>query len=154
MENPEELEEKSLAQESGSSSKDKTKSTKPKEKGNDGPKKKTTHYCQLHGPNWTHNTSECRGMKDKEKAGKFTNKTWTRKADEVISKSKNDLAAFLAKTVKAGVKKELAAFGKKRKSKSDNDEQECALVKMFEKNLDGFNYDEMDSMSVKSEVSC
>ena len=95
-------------------------------------------------------------MKEGKKEGKYHNKTWTRKADEVTSKSKKELAALLAKTVKDGVKKELASIGKKRKSKSDDDEQECALVEMFDKNLDGFNYDEMDSMSVNSEgeVSC
>ena len=154
MENLEGLEEKSLAHESIVTPKDKSKSTKSKEKSSDGAKKKTTHFCQLHGPNWTHNTAECRGMKGKEKAGKFSNKSWTRKADEATSKSKNDLAAFLAKSVKEGVKKELASIGKKRKSKSNDEEQECALVEMFEKNLDGFNYDDMDGMSVKSEVSC
>ena len=154
MENLEGLEEKSLAHEAGTTSKDKSKSTKPKEKNPEGAKKKTTHFCQLHGPNWTHNTSECRGMKDKEKSTKFSNKSWTRKADEATNKSKNDLAAFLAKTVKDGVKKELASIGKKRKSKTNDGEQECALVELFEKNLDGFNYDDMDSVSVKSEVSC
>ena len=80
------------------------------------------------------------------------------KDKKATSKSKKDLAAFLAKSakdqVKAGVKKELAALGKKHKTKSDDEDQECALVEMFEKNLDGFNCDKMDNLSVKSEVSC
>ena len=121
-------------------------------------KKKTTQFCQLHGPNWTHDTSECRGIKNGEKKGTYPNKTWTRKSEESTSKSKKDLAAFLAKSVKdqvkAGVKKELAALGKKRKTKSDDEDQECALVEMFEKDLDGFNCDKMDILLVKSEVSC
>ena len=151
MENLEGLEQK---HETNSSSKDKKASTKSKEKSSDGNKKKTTHFCQLHGPNWTHDTAECRGMKNGKKKGKCANKTWTRKSEESTSKSKKDLAALLAKQVKAGVKKELAALGKKRKTKSDDEDQECALVEMFEKNLDGFNYDKMDNLSVKSEVSC
>ena len=132
MENLEGLEQK---QEVSSPSKDKKASTKSKDKSSDGTKKKTTHFCQLHGPNWTHDTSECRGIKNNEKKGTYSNKTWTRKSEESTSKSKKDLAAFLAKSVKdqvkAGVKKELAALGKKRKTKSDNEDQECALVKMF-----------------------
>ena len=159
MENLEGLEEKSLAHEAESSPKEKSK-TKSKGKSTDGAKKKTTHYCSFHGPNWSHDTADCRSLKEGKKEGKSPNKTWTRKADEVTSKSKKELAAFLAKTVKeevkAGVKKELAAVGKKRKSKSTDDEQECALVEMFDKNLKGFNYDDMDAMSVNSdgEVSC
>ena len=155
MENLEELEEKPAASESSSS---KTKK-KSKDKSTESAKKPPYH-CELHGANWTHNTSECRAAKNKEKKGNFSNKTWKRKADESTDKSKKDLAVLLAKTVqdevKAGVQKELASMGKKRKNKSkdDDEEGECALVEMFESNLDGFNYEDMDDMSVKSEVSC
>ena len=85
MENLEGLEQK---QEVSSPSKDKKASTKSKDKSSDGNKKKTTHFCQLHGPNWTHDTSECRGMKNGEKKGKCTNKTWTHKSEESTSESK------------------------------------------------------------------
>ena len=155
MENLEELEEKKTVQD-GNNSKAKKKQ---KEKSPDSARK-PPYNCEVHGPNWTHNTSECRAKKSQEKKGSFSNKTWQRKADESANKSKKDLAALLAKTVKdevkAGVQKELAAMGKKRKSKSKDDEQEedCALVEMLESNLDGFNYEDMDDMSIKSEVSC
>ena len=154
MENLEGLEERSLAQDSKSKGEVvKTSSKKSKTSSSSGEKKKTTHYCEVHGPNWTHNTSECRVVK-KEKDGKSSNKTWSRKADESSSKSKKELAALLAKSVQKQVKKELAAMGKKRKSKSDDsDTEECALVQIMEEDLEGFNYEDMEKMSLNDDDS-
>ena len=146
MENIEGVEEKTTP--GGTVSKAKAKS-KSKDNDTSSSKKKATHYCEHHGPNWTHDTSGCRALKGKEKNGKFNNKTWTRKADESNSQSKKELAALLAKTVQKQVKKELAAVGKKRKSKSDDsDNEECALVQIMEQDLDGFNYEDMEKMSL------
>ena len=153
MENLEGLEEKPSASDNNSGSKTKKKSSS-KEKGTDGAKK-PPYFCELHGANWTHNSSDCRAMKSNEKRGSYNNKTWKRKADDSANQSKKELAALVTKTVKEGVQKELASLGKKRKSKSnDKEEGECALVDILDSNLDGFNYDDMDDMSVKSEVSC
>ena len=91
-------------------------------------------------------------MKNQDKDGKFSNKTWTRKSEDSTSKSKKELAAFLKKQVKEGVKKELAAIQKKRKSdESDDEEGECLLLDMLESKLDGFNYTDMDKMSVSED---
>ena len=151
MENLEGLEEKSLAQESSSDKKSKDK-PKSKAKSNEGSKKKASHYCSHHGPNYTHNTEDCRVLKNKDKDGKFSNKTWTRKSEDSTSKSKKELAAFLKKQVKEGVKKELAAIQKKRKSdESDDEEGECLLLDMLESKLDGFNYADMDKMSISED---
>ena len=149
MENLEGLEDKAADKAvAKSGSKDK----KSKGKDDEGSKKRTTHYCQIHGPNWSHNTSECRANKGKEKDGKFSNKTWTRKSEDSTSKSKKELAAFLKKQVKEGVKKELAAIQKKRKSDDSEDEEgECLLLDMLGSKLDGFNYDDMDKMTIRED---
>ena len=42
--------------------------------------------------------------------GTYSNKTWKRKADTEIDKSKKELAAFVEKQVKAGVKKAFATL--------------------------------------------
>ena len=152
MENLEGLEEKSLAQESSSTSKSKDKSKSKGKDGENSAKKKATHYCSHHGPNFSHNTSECRALtnKDKGKDGKFTNKTWTRKAEESASSSKKELAAFLAKSVQKQVKKELASIQKKKKRKSeDSDEEgECLLAEVLDGDLKGFNYDDMNNLKI------
>ena len=130
MENMEGLEDKPAASTmTKPTPKDKSKS---KNQDNESAKKKATHYCQRHGPNYTHDTADCRALKGKDKDGKFSNKTWTRKADESNSKSKKELAVLLAKSVekqvKAGVKKQLAALQKKRKADDSDEEGECHLA--------------------------
>ena len=139
----------------------KPKSSKTKTKGKDGEsdsssKKKAPYYCKHHGPNYTHDTADCRALKSK---GTHSNKTWSRnKADEATSASKKELAALVAKIakkeikegIKAGVKKQLAAVSKKRKSDSeDSESEECCLVQMLGKPLDGFNYKQMETLSIQ-----
>ena len=146
MENLEGLEEKTIPQDSSSDKKSKDKS-KSKGKSNSGSKKKADHYCSLHGPNYTHDTEECRALKKKDgKEGKFSNKTWTRKSEDSTSKSKKELAALVKKQIKAGVKKELAAIQKKRKSDDSDEEEECHLADVLDSKLEGFNYEDMENM--------
>ena len=126
-----------------------TKSDKKvsKDKTSSG-KKKPTHFCKHHGPNWSHDTEDCKVLKgEKSGGGGYSNKTWTRKASEERNKSKKELATLIAKAVNKGVKKQLAAVDKKRKS-GDSSEEECYLVDTLTQDLDGFNYEAMEKLSV------
>ena len=68
------------------------------------------------------------------------------------SKAKKELAALVKKQIKAGVKKELAAIQKKRKSDDSEDEEgECLLLDMLGSKLEGFNYNDMDKMSIRED---
>ena len=55
---------------------------------------------------------------------------------------------FLKKQVKAGVKKELAALQKKRKSNDSDKEGECDLADVLNSKLEGFNCKDMENMSL------
>ena len=79
-----------------------------------------------------HSTDECDTLKEqaaKLKSGdsngngkkKFGNKTWTRKANDATNSSKKELAAFIQKSIKEGVRKELHAIDRKRKVQFDDD---------------------------------
>jgi hypothetical protein len=81
-------------------------------------------YCMLHS-NCSHSTEECNTLKEqakKLKTGssgsdkKFSNKIWTCKASNSTSSNKKELAAFINKSVTAGVCKELNSVDKKRKA--------------------------------------
>jgi len=151
MENIEGTEEKPKPKDSSKSKSDKSKGNDSKPKS----KKKAPYYCKEHGPNYTHDTADCLVLKKQKSGdGKYSNKTWSRKAEESSSKTKKDLAALVAKVVKKGVKKELAAMdkGKKRKSDSDSEEEgDCFLVEELTKDLDGFNYEDMEKLSLEDE---
>ena len=129
--------------------KPKAKSTpNKKKKASEGDNKKAPYYCEQHGANYTHDTKDCRFLNNKKSNGsngKFGNKTWNRKASEASAQSKKDLAALIGKTVNKAVKKQLASADKKRKSDDDN---ECYLVKALSKDLDGFNYQDMEKLSI------
>ena len=77
---------------------------------------------------------------------KFGNKTWNCKSNDAVSASKKELAAFIKKQVKTSVK-ELALVDKKRKADSD-DKGECHLLEALNGKLDGFNYNEMEKLSI------
>ena len=135
---------------------------KSKTSGNDHnnkKKKKTSsegkppHYCEHHGANWTHDTKDCRLLNSKKSGGnKFGNKTWNRKATEASEQSKKELAVLIGKTVHKAIKKQLASVDKKRKSDEDG---ECFLVEALSKDLDGFNYEAMEDLTIDDdEVSC
>ena len=81
------------------------------------------------------------------------NKTWSRKADEDKKKSQKELATIIAKALKGQVKKHLASAKKKQKSDDDNEEGECFLVESLTGKLDGFNYDQMESLTLDDEIS-
>lgn len=138
--------------------KSKGKSSDKKGSGESSGKKKTPYFCKEHGPNYTHDSKDCRVLNGDAKPkgdGKFGNKTWTRKGSESTDKSKKELAALIAKSIEDGVKKATkAASAKKRKSdkkSDDSDGEEVALVEALCKNLDGFNYEAMDGLKISSD---
>ena len=63
-----------------------------------------------------------------------------------IAQSKKDLAALVGKTVNQAVKKQLSPADKKRKS--NDDDGECFLVQELSKDLEGFNYKDMERLSI------
>ena len=163
MENVETAEEvaKPKADDSKPSGKDKGKSKakssdKKESGGSSSGKKKTPYFCKEHGPNYTHDSKDCRVLNGDAKPkgdGKFGNKTWSRKGAESTDKSKKELAALIAKSIEDGVKKATkAASAKKRKSDKksgdDSDGEEVALVEALCKNLDGFNYEDMEGLKI------
>lgn len=117
----------------------KKKSKKDDKSGN----KKQQYHCSHHGPNNTHNSDGCFVLHPELKEKKSNNKTWSRKANSETQKSKGELAAFIAKEVQKGLKKELAAVSKKRKSDSDSEDGEiCAF------DLKDFDYTKMESLKI------
>ena len=77
--------------------------------------------------------------------GKFKNKTWTHKAEEAKATTQNDLASFIKKEVKKGIKKDLKALSKKRKS-DDSSDSEDGELHMFD--LKDFNYEDMENLKI------
>ena len=135
------------------------------QKTNNNKKKNTStgsggsKYCMLHG-NCSHSTEECNTLKAEAKKlkgnsygnnssnGRSKNKTWTKKGQQESEKSQKELAAFVKKSVKQGIKKELHSIQKKRKSDSDDEIDLHAL----ELELDEFNYEDMDKMDIKDDA--
>ena len=76
-----------------------------------------------------------------------SSKSWKKKANEEGEKSKKDLAAFVKKTVKEGIKKELS--DKKRKASEDEELDLNAL----EAELAGFNYGDMENLNLDDDES-
>ena len=107
------------------------KGGKPKANGKPKLHNAGSKFCMLHGSNNTHDTEDCHVMKktaeslktgyknknDGQSKGGSKNQSWKRKADDGKKNTKNDLAAFVSKTIR----KELHAFNKKRKVDTDND---------------------------------
>ncbi len=143
----------------GNNSKKKSTSSsgaKKSSNGESGSDKKK--YCEEHGWNFSHTSAECKvlnGGGKKQKSGDYKkksygNKTWSRKADDSTSASKKDLAAFIKKSVEKGVRKEINKIDKKR-SKSDSSDEEEFDMNALEKDIQGFNYSEMDSLKIESD---
>ena len=69
-----------------------------------------------------------------------------------------ELATLIAKQVKKGVKKQLAAADKKRKSGDDSDsDEDCAPLQSLTGAIDGFNCEQMENLCIDDdddEVSC
>ena len=128
----------------------------------DSSKRKPTHFCKEHGPNFTHDTDECyvlknqKGSKDGNSGKKFSNKSWKRKSEESTNSSKKELAAMVAKATKKAVKQQLASVDKKRKSSEDSssEDEDCFLLDMLtkSKDLDGFNYEAMENLKISDDM--
>ena len=125
-----------------------------------------TKYCHFHGHNTTHDSNGCRTLKKmaesttrsdgSDSKKRFGNKTWKRKADDNKSKTKKDLATFIKKTMR----KELNSFAasKKRKTSDKDDESSFDEAELDNMDLSGFNYQDMENLSIddksEGEVSC
>jgi len=116
-------------------------------------------FCLLHGNNNAHATDECNTLKAQAKKlkgntggnagkakGKGKNKTWNNKSKDETDKSKGELAAFVKKAVKDGLKQELKSIDKKRKSESDDSSMDLHAVDI---ELQEFNYDDMEKLVIK-----
>jgi hypothetical protein len=107
------------------------KGGKPKANGKPKSSSAGSKFCMLHGSNNTHDTEDCHIMKktaeslktgyknknDGQSKSGSKNQSWKRKADDGKKNTKNDLAAFVSKTIR----KELHAFNKKRKVDTNDD---------------------------------
>ena len=162
IEQSEETEGKKLNQASGNKAKGKTSQGGSKSKTGTG-----SSYCLLHG-NCSHTTNDCHALKEQAKRlktnsdtgkskGKFSNKTWTKKADDTNKQSQKELNAL----VKKHLKKELNALTKKRKNDSEEEENLANELAAIDAQLKDFNYSDMDNLKIASdddksvgEVSC
>jgi len=130
---------------SSSNTKSEKSSTKSSS-GSENKKKATPYYCKLHGANYTHDTEDCRASKRSGDSKKSPHKTWTKKATENSEDTKKEIAAIVAKELKS-VKKQLAAVVKKRKASTESsNDGYLAETLASTKDLDGFNYETMDTM--------
>ena len=84
-------------------------------------------FCLIHGQGG-HSSDECKTLQAlaKDSKGgasggkkKFGNKTWKKKSDESTDKNKKDFMAFVKKSIKEGVEKELNSTDKTRKASCD-----------------------------------
>ena len=118
---------------------------------NDKPK----YYCKKHGENFSHDTEDCKflnGGDKKHKSNNYqgsNNKSW-KKSDESVTVSKKELQAMIASTTKQTIR-DLHAAEKKRKS-SDSDLDLNLLA--GDKDLEGFNYRDMDDLKIEDEFDC
>ena len=113
---------------------------------------KPPHNCKTHGPNWSLDTKDCRCPSNDSNDNK--NKTWLRKAEEDKKKSQQELAAVIAKAVKGQVKKQLASAKKKCRSDDNNGKGrfKCFFVESLTGKLDGFNCNQMESLTPEDEI--
>ena len=125
-------------------------------------------YCLKHGKNASHDTKNCTFLKNAAKKSgnpkntKSKNQTWKRDANKKKGESKKDLAAFIAKKVKA----EVNAFHKPRKTdkkrkadlkaieinESKDDDDTVSLDEFDYEKLEGMSFSDNDSDSFKSTV--
>ena len=108
---------------------------------------RTEKYCKIHGKNYTHSTAECKVLNN----GDSKNKTWSRKSEEAKKASRKDLNALLEKKLSKVVKKQLASVEKKRKSDDSDSDEECHLLDALSGKLDGFNYEDMEGLSLEDQ---
>ncbi len=123
---------------------------KPKASGSPAKKQKSTKggqksggtkYCELHGQ-CSHATAECCTLNK----SKSKNKTWDRKTQEKVDNNKKELAAFIKKQVKQGIR-DMTNVDKKRPMEEESEGEDLHAFDMKE-----FNYGlQLDS---DDEVSC
>ena len=113
----------------------------------------SSKFCLIHGKGG-HSSDECKTpqalAKDSKSGGsggkkKFGNKTWKKKSDDSTKKDKEDFMAFVKKSIKAGVEKELNSADKKRKASYD--------LNAFDEDLKDFNYEDMENLSLDDDES-
>jgi hypothetical protein len=127
--------------------------------------KKGTKYCEIHG-HCNHTSEECRTSKKRYKSDKSdskkqyakgNNKSWKKSSEEETTVAKKDLALL----IKKAVKKEMATSKDKKRKASDD--EDGFLVECLTKDINGFNYQEMEDLRIDSqdddtesddEVSC
>ena len=134
-----------------------TQVTNKKKGGKKNPSSSGDKYCLIHG-HGGHSSDECHKLKAEAKRLKtggeskpkssYSNKTWKRNADGERKKSQNELNAFVKKSIKEGVKKELNALSKDKKRKSSDD---AIDLNAFDADLKDFNYADMDNLRIDSE---
>ena len=124
---------------------------KPKTSKKD--EQKPPYYCKTHQANWSHDTKDCRNPNKENGNNNGGNKTWSRKVDKDKKKSQKELATIIARALKGQVKKHLASAKKKRKSDNDNKESKCFLVESLTGKLDGFNCNQMESLTLEDKIS-
>lgn len=124
-------------------------------------------FCLIHGKG-THSSDECKKLiadakrhKTGHSGGKkeYTNKSWSKKADDERKKSQKELHLFVKKAVAARVSHELNSIESKPKGKRKKSDE--VDLSAFDKDLKEFNYSEMDNLRIDSdddksdgEVSC
>ena len=118
----------------------------------------TDKYCLIHG--WGgHSSNECFRLKEeakriktgsndssnnsRQKKGNHKNKSWHRQANDNKTSTKKDLAVIVKNAVEKGVKKELAAISKKRKS-----QEEEININAIDLDLKDFNYEDMENLKI------
>ena len=126
-----------------------------------GDKEKKSAFCLVHGQ-CGHSTDQCHKIQREAKrlkgddsspkgdSPKFGNKTWTRKSEESKSKTNKELHALVKKAIAKGVRKELQAASKKRKSDDSSDEE--GEHNMLDFDLKDFNYEDMENLKIDDEV--
>ena len=135
------------------------KTKKTNNNNNNGKKQK--HYCTVHGENWSHKTEDFKVLLNQNNNNQkpYQNKTWTKKSDDAKKETAKELATLVGKVVDKTVNKHFGSQKKRKSNDNDNEEGDCCLLEGLAGALDGFNYDNMDKMTIDNgsdddEVSC
>ena len=104
-------------------------------------------YCSYHGKNNTHNSDTCKVLAAQRngQSNNNGNKTWTNKSNDSTEKSKQDLAAFISKTIR----KEMNSFNDHKKRKNDANRTEIKDDDEDDTDLADFDYDCLDNLSLE-----
>ena len=114
-------------------------------------------YCMLHGTS-SHTSKECHKLKAESKHLKSSNDYASKGNGKAAyggkaykpkshNKGSKELNAFVKKSIKEGVRKELNSIQDKKRKASSNDEAELATIDVV---LKDFNYQDMDDLRIDS----